>query len=170
MNGGISLVDAYLPPKHQISVSALIENNKGEVLLVKTHWRSDTWEFPGGNVEEGESLDDAITREVLEETGILIRPIGVTGVYYKETSNLLSVVFRADIIDGQLKIQPEEIMEAMFVRLTVSNIEQYITRPHMKSRSLDAIRSKGLVPYEFWKTKPFQRISRLDPHGVQPEV
>ncbi|MEC0239913.1 NUDIX hydrolase [Paenibacillus dokdonensis] len=166
----MSLLDAYLPPKHQISVSALIENNEGEVLLVKTHWRSDTWEFPGGNVEEGESLDVAITREVLEETGILIRPIGITGVYYKETSNLLSVVFRAEFIDGQLKIQPEEIMEAMFVSLTVSNIEQYITRPHMISRSLDAIRSKGFVPYEFWKTKPFQRISRLDPNGVQPEV
>ncbi len=156
-------------PKHLISVSALVENEQGEVLLVKTHWRSDTWEFPGGNVEEGESLDDAIVREVLEETGIAICPVGITGVYYNATSTLLSVVFATEFVSGELRIQPEEIMEAGFIKLTEGNIERYITRPHMKSRSLDALRRQGFVPYEFWTAKPFRRISRLDPHDVQPD-
>lgn len=34
--------DVYAPPKHIIAVSALVKNDKDEVLLVKTHWRSDT--------------------------------------------------------------------------------------------------------------------------------
>ena len=160
--------DVYVSPKHHITVSALVKNDKDEVLLVKTHWRSDTWEFPGGNVEEGESLDAAIAREVLEETGVVVRPIGVSGVYYNATSTLLNVVFVAEFVSGELKIQPEEIIEANFVELTKSNIEQYITRPHMRSRSLDAIQNKGFVPYEYWTTKPFQRISRLDPSFVEP--
>lgn len=156
-------------PKHLIAVSALVKNDKDEVLLVKTHWRSDTWELPGGSVEEGESLDDAIAREVLEETGVVVRPIGVSGVYYNATSALLSVVFVTAWVSGELKIQPKEIMEATFVELTDSNIEQYITRPHMRSRSLDALQSKGFVPYEYWTTNPFRRIARLDPGFVQSE-
>lgn len=31
-------------PKHIIAVSALVTNENNETLLVKTHWRSDTWE------------------------------------------------------------------------------------------------------------------------------
>lgn len=162
--------DVYVPPKHPIAVSALIKNDKGGVLLVKTHWRSDTWELPGGYIVEGVSLGDAIVREVLEETGLVIRPLGITGIYYNVTSTLLSVVFSAELDNGELKIQPEEIMEAKFVELTEGNIEQYITRPHIRSRSLDALRDKGFVPYEYWTTKPFQRISRLDPSFVQPEL
>ncbi|BAC13191.1 hypothetical protein [Oceanobacillus iheyensis HTE831] len=52
-------------PKHIIAVSANVTNEKGETLLVKTHWRSDTWETPGGQVEEGEPLDKAVEREIL---------------------------------------------------------------------------------------------------------
>lgn len=161
--------DVYVAPKHHIAVSALVKNDKDEVLLVKTHWRSDTWEFPGGNVEEGESLDTAIAREVLEETDVVVRPIGVSGVYYNATSTLLNVVFVAEFVSGELKIQPEEIMEAKYMKLTESNIEQYITRPHMRSRSLDALQNKGFVPYEYCTTEPFQRISRLDPSFVQTD-
>lgn len=156
--------NVYVPPKHQIAVSALVKNDQDEVLLVKTHWRADTWEFPGGNVEEGESLDAAIAREVLEETGIVVCPIGVSGVYYNATSTLLCVVFVTAFVSGELQIQPEEIKDAKFVALTDNNIEQYITRPHMRSRSLDALRNKGFVPYEYWTTTPLQRISRLDPN------
>lgn len=43
------------PPKHTVSVSALLMNEQNEVLLVRTHWRGDTWEMPGGNVDEGEN-------------------------------------------------------------------------------------------------------------------
>lgn len=96
-----------------------------------------------------------------------MRPIGVSGIYYNATSTLLNVVFVTALVSGELEIQPEEIREAKFVELTESNIEQYIIRPHMKSRSLDALQNKGFVPYEYWMTKPFQRISRLDPSSVQ---
>lgn len=61
------------PPKHTVSVSALLMNEHDEVLLVRTHWRSDTWEMPGGNVDEGEPLDQAVCREFLEETGVVIQ-------------------------------------------------------------------------------------------------
>ncbi|TQS75048.1 NUDIX hydrolase [Ornithinibacillus gellani] len=149
-------------PKHIIAVSAFVTNKQGEVLLVKTHWRSDTWESPGGQVEEGEALDDAVSREVLEETGIVIKPLGITGIYYNATSEILSVVFRAAYECGDLCTQPEEIKEAKFISITEENIGTYITRPNMQSRTLDAMRASSYIPYETWETKPYVLKGRLD--------
>jgi 8-oxo-dGTP diphosphatase len=47
-------------------------------------------------------------------------------------------------IRGQLKLQPEEIIEAQFVALNEENIDQYIVRPNMKSRTLDAMKAEEL--------------------------
>jgi len=152
----------YQHPKHIIAVSAYVTNDVGEVLLVKTHWRSDTWECPGGQVEEGEPLDEAVCREILEETGIVVCPIGITGVYYNVTKNLLSVVFRASYVSGKIEIQPEEIREAKFVKLTLSNINEYITRPNMNSRTIDAMKAKHFIPYETWEVSPYKLLGRLD--------
>jgi 8-oxo-dGTP diphosphatase len=151
----------HTTPKHIIAVSAYVTNENGEALLVKTHWRKDTWEPPGGQVEEGEPLDIAVCREVLEETGIVISPIGITGVYYNATKNLLSVVFKAKYVSGEIKIQPEEINEAKFVKLTEENIDNYITRPHMRSRTLDSIKVINFIPYKTWEVNPYKLIGRL---------
>jgi 8-oxo-dGTP diphosphatase len=152
----------YEPPKHVVSVSAIVMNEKNEVLLLRTHWRSDTWEMPGGDVEVGEPLDKAVCREVLEETGIVILPVGITGVYYNATKHTLSVVFKAEYVSGEIKIQPEEIKEARYIEINNSNIDQYITRPQQKSRTLDAMKSKFFIPYETWEVNPdYNLLSRL---------
>jgi ADP-ribose pyrophosphatase YjhB (NUDIX family) len=39
------------------------------------------WSIPGGLVETGESLEEAICREVREETGLRVRPLGVVKVF-----------------------------------------------------------------------------------------
>ncbi|WP_136603899.1 NUDIX hydrolase [Paenibacillus dokdonensis] len=149
-------------PKHMVSVSAFVMNEKDEVLLLRTHWRSDTWEMSGGNVEAGEPLDQAVCREFLEETGIIIRPIGVTGVYFNATKQVLSVVFKAEYVSGDINIQPDEIQEARYIKLSESNIDEYITRPQQKSRTLDAMKAKCFIPYETWEVNPsYNLISRL---------
>ncbi|WP_249872642.1 NUDIX hydrolase [Oceanobacillus saliphilus] len=148
-------------PKHIVAVSALVTNEDSEVLLVKVQWRQDTWEMPGGQVEVGEALDKAVSREVLEETGLIIKPVGITGVYYNATKQILSVVFKGRYISGTIKIPPEEISEARFVDINEENIDQYITRPHMKSRTLDAINAKHITPYETWEVNPYHLVGRI---------
>lgn len=150
------------PPKHLVAVSAMVKNDRGEVLLVRTHWRSDTWEMPGGNVEAGEPLDEAVRREVWEETGIVIRPLGITGVYYNATKHVLVVVFQAEYVSGDIRVQPEEIAEATYIELNETNISDYITRPQQQSRTLDAMKAKAFVPYETWEVNPvYNLVSRL---------
>lgn len=145
-----------------VAVSAYITNDKGEVLLVKSHARADTWELPGGQVEAGEALDQAIQREVHEETGVDIRLIGISGVYYNETKNIINIVFRAKYVKGSLSPQPEEIQAARFVLLDASNVDEYVTWPHLKSRVLDALNGAWVVPYETWAMEPSRRVARVE--------
>ncbi len=151
-----------MAPKHIVAVSALVRNHQGGVLLVKTHLRADTWELPGGQVEEGEPPDRAVVREVREETGIQIRPSGVTGVYYNASQAVLSIVFIGEYLGGTLHLQPEEIQAADFVALTPANMAVYITRPPMRSRTQDALMGARTIPYEAWKIHPFDRLIRLE--------
>jgi nucleoside triphosphatase len=52
------------------TVGALIFNKKGELLLVKSHKWFDKFTIPGGHVELGEKMKDALKREVKEEVGL----------------------------------------------------------------------------------------------------
>ena len=74
---------------HFVSVAGLVRNSRGQILLVNSPRRG--WEYPGGMVEPGESLQDALHREILEEAGITVRIIGFFGVsknIQKDTVNL----------------------------------------------------------------------------------
>ena len=61
----------------QLGVKALIKNKKGEILLLRTNPAKlsanflNHWDLPGGRLHKGESLLEALKREVAEETGII---------------------------------------------------------------------------------------------------
>lgn len=55
-------------PVHIIAAAGVVINEKNEILMVKNLRRG--WEFPGGQVEVGESVINAVRREIFEETGI----------------------------------------------------------------------------------------------------
>ena len=57
-------------PTHIVAAAGIVVNGNGEILLVKNNRRG--WEFPGGQVEVGENLIDAVKREIMEEAGIEI--------------------------------------------------------------------------------------------------
>lgn len=57
------------------TVGALIFNGEGKLFLMSSHkWRGK-WVVPGGHVELGERMEDALRREVKEETNLDIRDI-----------------------------------------------------------------------------------------------
>lgn len=78
--------DAYPNPstveidKLRVAVSALVWDDEGQILLQQ---RSDNgyWGLPGGGVEAGESIREAVAREVWEETGYTIELTRIIGVY-----------------------------------------------------------------------------------------
>jgi ADP-ribose pyrophosphatase YjhB (NUDIX family) len=74
--------DANAPAATTIvpAVSAVVENDEGRILLIR---RSDNgnWALPGGALDVGESLVQAVIREVEEETGVICEVRGVVGIY-----------------------------------------------------------------------------------------
>lgn len=68
-------------PKHPlVGVGALIftrAGRRGPILLVERAGKplKGYWSLPGGLVETGERLEDAVRREILEETGLRVEPV-----------------------------------------------------------------------------------------------
>lgn len=59
----------------ELTSLCLIRNEEGQILVQdrqKKDWPG--WSFPGGHVEKDESILEATIREVLEETGLLVKP------------------------------------------------------------------------------------------------
>jgi 8-oxo-dGTP pyrophosphatase MutT (NUDIX family) len=61
----------YVPfvPTHSLGAGGLVQNALGEILVIRERGAS-TYKLPGGHIELGEKIEEAIIREVLEETGI----------------------------------------------------------------------------------------------------
>jgi 8-oxo-dGTP pyrophosphatase MutT (NUDIX family) len=62
------------------SVTGVVRDKEDRILLVK-HSDTRSWVAPGGSIDPDESPADAVVREVHEETGILVEPERVLGVY-----------------------------------------------------------------------------------------
>ncbi|MEU6261735.1 NUDIX hydrolase [Saccharopolyspora shandongensis] len=73
------LADAARDGITKLVVGAVIANPDGEVLLLHRQagdYLAGLWELPSGGVDEGETLIDALGREVNEETGLTVTSIG----------------------------------------------------------------------------------------------
>ena len=57
------------------TVGALVVNESGEILIVQSKKWHDKHTVPGGHIELGERAEDAIRREVKEETGLDVEPV-----------------------------------------------------------------------------------------------
>ena len=59
---------------HELAAGGVVKDAEGHVLWIQ---RNGKWDLPKGKLERGESLEEAVIREVFEETGI--RDLTITG-------------------------------------------------------------------------------------------
>ena len=87
----------------------LIENNK--ILLVKQRVSEKrNWSLPGGKLEQGETLEQGIIREMKEETGLdveIIRLLYLCDVSASDNT-LLHITFLLKRVDGDIKLPTNE--------------------------------------------------------------
>ena len=92
---------------HFVSVAALVENDRGQILMLRSPDRG--WEYPGGMVEPRETLQQALHREILEETGASAKILALSGVSKNMTRNIVNVDFRCRYLGGTLTTSPESL-------------------------------------------------------------
>ncbi|RDU37906.1 ADP-ribose pyrophosphatase [Neobacillus piezotolerans] len=147
-------------PTHIAAAGGIVENEQGEILLVKTH--NQGWVFPGGQVEVGENLIDAVIREVKEESGIDIEVSHLIGVYsntaiYKWYDGVTDVPtkvmfdFVCKFIGGELGIS-EETTDSKWV--PKENVVDYIETPAIRTRYQAYLDFNGKTTYMEYVTRP----------------
>ena len=120
---------------HFVSVAALVTNDLGQILLVKSPWRG--WEYPGGLIEPGETFQEALHREVREESGVEIEITGFVGICKNIERDIVNIDFTARYIGGELRTSeestevvwasPEEALNLITFPLTRKRLENMLS-------------------------------------------
>jgi len=93
-----------------VSAAAIISNGEGKVLLLNHVLRPDSgWGYPGGFVNKGEQPEDAIRREVREETGIELDELQLSVVHTSGSGRHIEILFTATAV-GEPEVRSREIM------------------------------------------------------------
>jgi 8-oxo-dGTP pyrophosphatase MutT (NUDIX family) len=113
----------------EVHVAGFVFRNNQDVIELLVAQRSDNreifpsyWECGGGQVCPDENFESAVRRQIKEELNINIKTIGVVGVYEiknqsKDQEIIPGVLFAAVIIDGDSKVDGEELVSCQWINI-----------------------------------------------------
>ena len=99
-------------PKIAPAVITLVTKGDRVLLQRNTHYRGVVWSLVAGFVDAGESLEDAVRREIREEASIEVEDIRYFGSQTWPFPSNIMIGFRAEYVSGELKPDGEEVIEA----------------------------------------------------------
>jgi 8-oxo-dGTP diphosphatase len=117
---------------------AIIFNSEGHVLVLKRTYGDMGWSLPGGSVEPGETIHQALFRECREELGLDVQDVVLTGFYYHGRINAQVGIFRCSISDQEEIILSSEHSAYKWVDLSELSESQRI-------RAIDAMEFQGQI-------------------------
>ncbi|MFD4432895.1 NUDIX hydrolase [Nocardia sp. NPDC058497] len=128
------------PNAIKVAVSAVVLDDAGRILMIR-RTDNDLYAIPGGGLEAGETVSEAVAREVLEETGISVEVTDLVGVFSNpehviayddgEVRQEFSICFRARPIGGSLRTS-DESKEVLWV--APAEVKSLNVHPSIKLR------------------------------------
>lgn len=136
---------------HSVSVAGVVVDTAGRVLVIQ---RRDNghWEAPGGVLEQEETFEEGVAREVFEETGIRVAVDHLTGVYKNLSRGVVALVYRCHLLGRQQARETDESADVCWVPLDEIDslmAPAYAVRVHDAFRARAASRAHdghALVP------------------------
>ena len=138
-------------PTHSISVAGVVIDADSRVLVIQ---RRDNghWEPPGGILELGETLEQGVQREVMEETGVHVTVNGLTGVYKNMNRGIVALVYRCSVAAGH----PRPSSESTSVRWVDRDQIDVLMSPAYATRVQDAFSTTVA-------SRAHDRVNLIDP-------
>jgi ADP-ribose pyrophosphatase YjhB (NUDIX family) len=98
---------AYMNPK--LVVTTIPVTEAGEVVLLRRGFEPGvgSWAQPGGFLEVDETVHEAAIRETHEETGLIVEPGEIIGLYTRLEASVVTIAFEARIVGGTAAPTPE---------------------------------------------------------------
>lgn len=111
----------YFNPKPCVAI--VLSNNKGNILLVKRAYEpfKGWWDIPGGFLEENETLEQALKRELKEETGLRATDVQYLGSLFadyhfqKEIVPVTAAIFSGQIKGSSKVVPSDDASDYMFI-------------------------------------------------------
>lgn len=139
-------------PRHVVAVVALVRDKRGQILLVDGGRHG--WELPGGQVEEGESILDALVREVREETGVEVAVERLAAIYSNRTAPARVIhAFLCRRTAGAPAPSDETRAVEWVPRDAVLG---RLTRPATMDRARELLEFDGTVIYRAYEGEPYR--------------
>ena len=123
---------------HLVSCAGLVTNAEGKILLVKSPMRG--WEYPGGLIEPGETFQQALRREIREESGVEVEITGFVGICKNVEKDIVNIDFTCRYTGGDLTTSdesteviwatPEEAFQLITFPLTRKRLENMLSGSH----------------------------------------
>lgn len=138
-------------PVHIVASGGFVVNTKNQVLMLKSP-RYDDWEFPGGQIEEGETIPQGLKREVFEETGIIIEVKSLIGIYSNiRKSPIVMLDFLCEYISGEPRSSKESTQVEWVER---DSVLQLVQRKAIYNRLKIMLEFSGEINYLAYLVDP----------------
>lgn len=138
-------------PTHIVAAGAFVTNAQGQVLMIKSPRYGD-WEFPGGQVEESETIPHALEREVFEETGVVVRLKSLVGIYSNTRKpSIVNLDFICEYVSGEPTTSPESSQVEWVDR---EEVLDRVQRKAIYGRLKNMLEFKGEITYRAYFVDP----------------
>lgn len=135
-----------MPKAQKIGVSAFISRDDKVLLLKRSESEKafpDFWELPGGKVEFGETPEDALKRELLEEAGIEIKvsnPYTCFSYIFNE-KHYIDIQFLCETRDKTIKLSEEHSKYTWILKNKISKLKMSKEMKEAILKGFDSINS-----------------------------
>ena len=152
-------------PTHTIGVGAVVINDKNEILVIKERVSNIGFKLPGGHIDLGEKIIDAVCREVLEETGVIVEFESIITLSqfhpHQFGKGNVYIICNAKPISSKIDIQDtHEILEAKWIDVDIY-LNDEDTREYTKELIQSSFLNDGLKLKDLESFKNFPKKYEL---------